>query len=92
MRSRVLLTAAIVGGLASAAPAQGVDEFDRAIREDTRIIESAQSTRDQRLDALAARGVLFRKTGLFDFAITDLTEVLRNRPNADAVYVERGRA
>ena len=77
---------------AHAAPAQSVNDFDRAIQESTRIVESAQSTRIERLDALAARGGLFRKTGQFDLAIVDFTEVLRNRPGADDIYVERGMA
>src|SRR5438445_562623 len=63
---------------------------DGAITGCTTVIESSQASRSQQRDALAARGALFRKTGQFDFAITDLTEVLRNRPDADAVYVERG--
>ena len=58
--------------------------------ESTRIIESAQSTRNERLDAQAVRGALFRKTGRFDLAIVDLTEVLRNRPSADDVPSSAG--
>jgi lipoprotein NlpI len=54
------------------------------------VIESDQFTTTQRLDALAARGVLFRKTGRFDLAVVDFTEVLRTRISADEVYVERG--
>src|SRR5436190_1324414 len=65
---------------------------DRAISACTTVIESTRSTRSQQLDALAERGGLFRKTGRFDLAIVDLTEVLRNRASADDVYVERGMA
>ena len=90
MRASLYIAIALVGALAPAARAQGVSDVERAIRESTRIIESAQSTRNERLDAQAARGALFRKTGRFDLAIVDLTEVLRNRTRADDVYVSAG--
>jgi len=67
------------------AQGQGVTNLDAQISARTRIIESRQSTRDEQLDAQAERGVLFRKTGRFDLAIVDLTEVLRSRPQADDV-------
>ena len=65
---------------------------DRAIAGCTAVVESDRFTAEQRLDALSARGVLFRKTGQFDLAVVDLTEVLRIRIAADDVYVERGMA
>ena len=91
MRGRWLLAAALVS-IATVSGAQTGGDLDAAIRVRTRTIESAQSTRDEQLDAQAARGVLFRKTGRFDLAIVDLTEVLRSRPEADDVLVERGMA
>ena len=72
--------------------AQDGSSLDAQIGARTRVIESPHSTRDQQLDAQAARGVLFRKAGRFDLAIVDLTEVLRSRPQADDVLVERGMA
>ena len=78
-----LVTIVALTGGTSAAQAAG--DLEREIRARTRVIESAQSTRDEQLDAQAARGVLFRKTGRFDLAIVDLTEVLRSRPQADDV-------
>src|SRR5437867_2598448 len=105
VRVKLCVAMALVGALATPVPAQNTDDamrrcYDRAASADldrliagcTAIIESAQFALDQKLDALAARGILFRKTGRFDFAIVDLTEVLRNRADADAAYVQRGMA
>src|ERR1051326_8826202 len=50
---------------------------DRAIAGCTAVVESTQFTREQRLNALATRGTIFRKTGRFDLAIVDFTEALR---------------
>lgn len=101
-----LLAAALVW-LASAAPAaQTSNALQRchgyaaspsrdpspAVAACTAVIESGEFTREQKLDAQAVRGSLLRRTGQFDFAIVDLTEVLRSRSDADALYVERGMA
>src|SRR5262245_26696066 len=69
-----------------------INDPDRAIAGCTAVIESPSFDAAERLDALATRGMLFRKTGRFDLAVVDLTEVLRIRPSADDVYVERGMA
>src|SRR5689334_5633885 len=76
----------------SAGSAQTLTDLDRAIRDATRVIESPASSVADRLDAQAMRGILFRKAGLVDLAIVDLTEVLRIRSGADDLYVERGMA
>src|SRR5262249_52391984 len=68
------------------------DNPDRAIAGCTAVTESNAFSAADRLDARAMRGILFRKTGRFDLAVVDLTEVLRNRPSDDDVYVERGMA
>src|SRR3954470_20839842 len=66
---------------------------DRAAAGCTAVIESTQFTDAQRTQALATRGTIFRKTGHFDLAIVDFTEVLRRRHDADdEIYVERGMA
>src|ERR1041384_6329352 len=75
-----------------AARAQPVDTLEAQIRAQTRIIESNQASLDERLDAQADRGVLFLKSGRFDLALVDFTEVIRIRPHADDVLVERGMA
>ena len=91
MRARPGATLA-VAMVASVASAQAVNDVAAQIRACTRTIESAQATREARLDAQAARGVLFIKIGQFDLAIVDLSEVLRVRSQADDVYAERGTA
>src|SRR6059058_2874779 len=103
MRSGALLV--VVAALASPAAAQSTADAwarchsytspesanpDRAIAGCTAVVESGQFTREQRLDALATRGTIFRKTGRFDLAIVDVTEVLRANPGDDRAYVERG--
>ena len=67
-----------------------IDDPDRAIAGCTAVIESPAFDAAERLDALVARGILFRKTGRFDLAVVDLSEALRIRPSGDDVYVERG--
>ena len=63
MRASLYIAIALLGALAPAARAQGVGDVERAIREATGIIESAQSTRDERLDAQAVRGGCFERRG-----------------------------
>src|SRR5256885_12024403 len=92
MRTTLLGIGTAIALTVGTSAAQTVSDLEREIRARTRVIEYPQSTRDERLDALAARGALFRKTGRFDLSVVDLTEVLRNRVAADAVYVERGMA